>query len=135
MYYSKQYFYNRIILYSYLASNKNSNPSSSIGSPVPLAPAVTSADSAATLLNSDMSTSQTKIVPKVLSLSDQDKKVVKEKLGQIYHLFPKINGLVNTISSLGTKADVLQIQRLINIVIFKIHLILEKINLLSIRRT
>ena len=60
--------------------------------------------------------SQDRTLPIILQLSEVDKKIVQEKLGQISHFFPKINGLVNTISTLGTKADVLQIHKLINIV-------------------
>lgn len=55
-------------------------------------------------------------LPAILNLSEDEKKNVKEKLGQISHFFPKISSLVNTISTLGTKADVLQIHKLINIV-------------------
>lgn len=64
-----------------------------------------------------MGKSQPKQLPTLLTLSEQDKKVVKEKLGQISHLFPKISGLVNTISTLGTKSDILQIHKLVNIVL------------------
>jgi hypothetical protein len=60
---------------------------------------------------------QPKQAPVILTLSEQDKNIVKDKFGQIAHLFPKISGLINTIYTLGTKSDMLQIHKLINIVL------------------